>query len=99
MVLAGRIDFDEKGNSFHVTALRRHSSAQLGSKRLVKPSIKAFLTNLYRMKRDCLSFVDEANQRGDAREADEFREYLQRVESMIEMAGGDPDALGSEQDT
>jgi hypothetical protein len=65
----------------------------------VKPSIEALLNNLYRMKRDCLSFLDEANQRGDAREADEFTEYLQRVESMIEMTGGDPDALGWEQDT
>jgi len=51
------------------------------------------------MKRDCLSFIAEAEKRGDAREAAEFREHLERVESMIDMKGGDPEALGRRQDS
>lgn len=51
-----------------------------------------FLSNLYRMKRDCRAFMREAERRGDAREAGEFKEYLERVESMIDQSGGDPDA-------
>ena len=50
-----------------------------------------FLRNLYRMKRDCRTYLEEAERRGDLREADEFREHLERVESMIEMSGGDPE--------
>lgn len=44
------------------------------------------------MKRDCRAYMAEAERRGDWREAGEFREHLERVESMIEMKGGDPDA-------
>lgn len=51
-----------------------------------------FLDNLFRMKRDCQAFVMEAQRRGDLREAGEFQEHLERVESMIEMSGGNPDA-------
>ncbi|PWG01690.1 hypothetical protein [Sphingosinicella humi] len=56
------------------------------------PTNKQVLSNLYRMKRDCRAFMDEAQRRGDQREADEFKEHMERVESMIEMEGGDPDA-------
>jgi len=35
--------------------------------------------------------MEEAELRGDGREVREFREYLERVESMIEQSGGDPD--------
>jgi hypothetical protein len=56
------------------------------------PSIEDFLDNLYRMKRDCRAFMEEAERRGDVREATEFRQHLERVESMIAMKGGDPDA-------
>ena len=56
------------------------------------PTKEQFLDNLYRMKRDCIAYMEEAERRGDAREAEEFREHLERVESMIEMRGGDPDA-------
>ena len=56
------------------------------------PSTAEFLENLYRMKRHCRAYMDEAERRGDLREAGEFREHLERVESMIEMKGGDPDA-------
>lgn len=66
---------------------------------MAQPSIQEFLNNLYRMKRDCLSFIAEAEKRGDAREAAEFREHLERVESMIDMKGGDPEALGRRQDS
>jgi len=55
------------------------------------PSREEFLTNLYRMKRDCLAFMEEAERRGDLREIGEFREHLERVESMIEQSGGDPE--------
>jgi len=55
------------------------------------PSREEFLTNLYRMKRDCLAFMEEAERRGDLREVGEFREHLERVESMIEQSGGDPE--------
>ena len=56
------------------------------------PTKEQFLDNLYRMKRDCRAYMEEAERRGDTREAAEFREHLERVESMIEMRGGDPDA-------
>jgi hypothetical protein len=44
------------------------------------------------MKRDCVAFMEEAKRRGDDREAAEFKEHLERVESMIDQSGGDPDA-------
>ena len=56
------------------------------------PTTEQFLENLYRMKRDCCAFMEEAERRGDVREAEEFREHMERVESLIEMKGGDPDA-------
>ena len=55
------------------------------------PTTEEFLRNLYRMKRDCRAFMEDAQRRGDLREAAEFREHMERVESMIEMKGGDPD--------
>jgi hypothetical protein len=55
------------------------------------PTREEFLSNLYRMKGDCLAFMEEAERRGDSREAGEFREHLERVESMIEQSGGDPE--------
>ncbi|MFL6734995.1 MAG: hypothetical protein ACJ8EY_09910 [Sphingomicrobium sp.] len=55
------------------------------------PSIGEYLDNLYRMKRDCRAFIEEAQRRGDLREASEFAEHLARVEAMIEQKGGDPD--------
>jgi len=56
------------------------------------PTREEFLQNLYRMKSDCLAFMEEAERRGDSREACEFKEHLERVESMIEQSGADPDA-------
>lgn len=56
------------------------------------PTTVEYLDNLYRMKRDCQSYLDEAERRGDLREAGEFRELVERVESMIEMKGGNPEA-------
>jgi hypothetical protein len=61
------------------------------------PTPEEFLDNLYRMKRDCRGYIAEAQKRGDLREAREFREHLERVESMIEMRGGNPDADGRAQ--
>lgn len=58
------------------------------------PTTEEFLDNLYRMKRNCRAFMEEAATRGDMREAEEFREHMERVESMIAMKGGDPDAEG-----
>jgi len=55
------------------------------------PTRAEFLGNLYRMKRDCRAYMEEAERRGDMREVGEFREHLERVESMIEMSGGNPD--------
>lgn len=55
------------------------------------PTDEEFLRNLYRMKRDCRAYLEEAERRGDLREAGEFREHLERVESMIEMKGGGAD--------
>lgn len=60
------------------------------------PTKKEFLSNLYRMKRDCIAFMEEAERRGDSREAEEFREHLERVESMIDQSGGNPDAAEEE---
>ena len=59
------------------------------------PHAAEFLENLYRMKRDCRAYMEEAERRGDLREAAEFREHMERVESMIEMKGGNPDAEAS----
>lgn len=56
------------------------------------PTTEEFLANLYRMKRDCRAYMEDAKKRGDVREAGEFREQMERVESMIEMKGGNPDA-------
>ena len=56
------------------------------------PTRAEFLRNLYRMKRDCVAFMEEAKRRGDTRESEEFREHLERVESIIEQSGGDPEA-------
>jgi hypothetical protein len=50
------------------------------------------LDNLYQMKRNCRSYLEEAERRGDIREAAEFRELTARVECMIERRSGDPDA-------
>lgn len=50
-----------------------------------------FLRNLYRMRRDYRAHLEEAEQRGDLREASEFREYLERVQTMIELHDGDID--------
>jgi hypothetical protein len=63
------------------------------------PTREEFLNNLYRMKRDCIAFMEEAERRGDAREAGEFREHLERVESMIEQSGGNPNASSYETGT
>jgi hypothetical protein len=59
------------------------------------PTRKEFLSNLYRMKRDCIAFIEEAERRGDCREVGEFKEHLERVESMIEQSGGDPDGASA----
>ncbi len=56
------------------------------------PTREEFLNNLRRMKRDCIAFMEEAERRGDFREAGEFKEHLERVELMIEQSGGDPDS-------
>ncbi len=58
---------------------------------MAPPTREEFLNNLYRMKRDCIGFMEEAERRGDFREVGEFKEYLERVESMIDQSGGDPD--------
>ena len=60
------------------------------------PTKQEFLNNLFRMKRDCIAFMEEAERRGNSREAREFREHLERVESMIDQSGGDPDASEAE---
>lgn len=64
---------------------------------MVLPTREVFLRNLYRMKRDCIAFMEEAERRGDWREAGEFKEHLERVESMIEQSGGDPDGTAASQ--
>ncbi len=61
---------------------------------MIHPTPAETLSNLYRMKRDCRAYLEEAQRRGDLREAGEFREHMERVESMIEMQGGDPEAEG-----
>ena len=77
------------------TGVEGRSARKAGGKdggRMAVPTTEEFLANLYRMKRDCRAYMEDAERRGDLREADEFREHLERVESMIEMKGGDPDA-------
>jgi hypothetical protein len=56
-----------------------------------QPTAEEFLRNLYRMKQDCRAYLAEAERRGDLREASEFREYLERVETMIELHDGQSD--------
>jgi hypothetical protein len=60
-----------------------------------QPTQEEFLRNLYRMKEDCRTELENAEQRGDLREASEFREYLERVQTMIELHDGDTDHLAS----
>lgn len=59
------------------------------------PTRKEFLSNLYRMQRDCIAFMEEAKRRGDCREAGEFKEHVEGVESMIEQSGGDPNGTAA----
>jgi hypothetical protein len=73
----------------HAWAPRRALTRLTGE--LVLPTREEFLKNACRMKSDCLVFMEEAERRGDSREAHEFKEHLERVESMIEQSGGDPD--------
>jgi hypothetical protein len=56
-----------------------------------RPTAEELLRNLYRMKRDCQAYLAEAERRGDLREVGEFRDYLERVESMIVLNRGDAD--------
>ncbi len=56
-----------------------------------QPTAEEFLRNLYRMRRDCRAHLEDAEQRGDVREASEFRDYLERVQTMIELHDGDAD--------
>jgi hypothetical protein len=51
-----------------------------------------YLDNLHRMKFECAHFIKNAEERGDRQEVAEFQEQLERIESMIEQSGGDPDA-------
>ena len=55
------------------------------------PTKEDFLNNLYRIKRDCIPFMEEAERRGDVLEAGEFREHLERVEAMIDLSGSNRD--------
>lgn len=45
---------------------------------------------LYGMKRDWLSFIAEAEARGDPEEAKAFRAQLEKILSMLESIGADP---------
>lgn len=45
---------------------------------------------LYGMKRDWLSFVAEAEARGDLNEARAFQAQLEQICSMLESIGADP---------
>lgn len=45
---------------------------------------------LYGMKRDWLSFIAEAEARGDIKETQAFRAQLEKIYSMLESVGGDP---------
>lgn len=45
---------------------------------------------LYEMKRDWLSFVAEAEARGDLNEARAFQAQLEQISSMLESIGADP---------
>jgi hypothetical protein len=56
-----------------------------------RPTAEEFLRNLHRMKCDCQAYLEEAERRGDLREAAEFRDYLDRVESMILLNRDDAD--------
>jgi hypothetical protein len=44
------------------------------------------------MKVECAHFIKNAEERGDRQEVAEFQEQLERIESMIEQSGGNPDA-------
>ena len=45
---------------------------------------------LYDMKRDWLSYIDEAEARGDLEEARAFQTQLEKIYSMLESLGCDP---------
>jgi hypothetical protein len=52
-------------------------------------SYRDWRARLYDMKRDWLSFIADAELRGDLDQADIFRAQLEDVLLMIERAGGD----------
>jgi len=45
---------------------------------------------LYDMKRDWLSYIDEAEARGDLEKARAFKTQLEQIYSMLESIGCDP---------
>ena len=51
------------------------------------PSLRV---KLYDMKRDWLSYVDEAEARGDLEKARAFKTQLEQIYSMLESIGCDP---------
>ena len=53
-------------------------------------SLQLWRTKLYDMKRDWLSFIAEADARGDQEEATLYRSQLNRITEMLEELGADP---------
>ena len=53
-------------------------------------SLQLWRARLYDMKRDWLSFIAEADARGDQEEAALYRAQLTRITEMLEELGADP---------
>ena len=53
-------------------------------------SLQLWRARLYDMKRDWLSFIADADARGDQEEAILYRAQLTRITEMLEELGADP---------
>jgi hypothetical protein len=56
------------------------------------PTLEELLTNLYRMKRECLMHIDVAEADGDLKLVRQFQMRLREINSMIQKKGGDLNA-------
>lgn len=56
------------------------------------PTIDEFLQNLYRMKRECRTYIVAAEARGDLKEARTLHAQIIKINGMIQKKGGDLNA-------
>ena len=55
------------------------------------PDTEEFLNHLYRMKREALAEIADAEQRKDSITARAFQKHLAKLDVLIQRKGGDPE--------